>query len=103
MAWTMASGTLLVTDTSTPMKAVQRTSRRPILAVEVPGLVASEKTGGLHLRSGAPGELLVEVDNALHAKGIRGGANSLRGPSCQLVFLPSRRVPFSIPAVPSQS
>ena len=44
---------------------------------EVLGLVSAEKTGGLDLRGGATGELLVEVDDTLHADSIGGGANRL--------------------------
>lgn len=40
-------------------------------------LVTSEKTLGLNLGGSATGELLVEVDDTLHADGIGGSANSL--------------------------
>lgn len=56
--------------------AVQRTLSGRVLA-EVLGLVAASNAGGLDLRGGATGKLLVEVDDALHAESIRGSANGL--------------------------
>lgn len=44
---------------------------------KVLGLVTTQNTSGLNLRSRAPGKLLVEVDNALHGDAIGVGANSL--------------------------
>lgn len=99
MAWTMAGSTpLATTHTPTPTDRAQHTSRRGVLAGKVPGLVAAEKTGGLDLGGRAPGELLVKVDDALHAEGIGGGTNSLRNPnrqpvSCRVI----RRVPSCRP------
>lgn len=58
------------------------TLARRVLA-KVLGLVPAEEAGGLDLRSRTPGELLVEVDDALHADGIRGSTNGLCGPRCQ--------------------
>lgn len=57
-------------------EAVIRTRSRRILA-EIAGLVATDKTGGLDLGSGATGKTGVEVHDALHASGILGGANGL--------------------------
>lgn len=47
------------------------------LVTEVLGLVLGEETLGLDSGSGATGKLLVEGDDALHAKGIRSGAQGL--------------------------
>lgn len=86
MAWMMAGSTPLATiHNPTPTNRAQHTSRRGVLSGKVPGLVAAEKTGGLDLGGRAPGELLVKVDDALHAEGIGGGTNSLRSPNCQPV------------------
>lgn len=85
MAWMMAGSTLLATRTLPPTERAQHTSRRGVLAGKVPGLVAAEKTSGLDLGGRAPGELLVKVDDALHAEGIGGGTNSLHGSNCQPV------------------
>ena len=52
------------------------------------GLVSAENAGGLDRGSGTTGELLVEVDDALHAKGVRGSTNGLR-PVSQQFFLSS--------------
>ena len=48
--------------------------------------VASEKTLGLRLGSWATGQLLVEVDDLLHADGIGGRADGLVGVSALVVF-----------------
>lgn len=44
---------------------------------KVLGLVSAKETSGLNLGSRASGELLVEVDDTLHADSIRGGTESL--------------------------
>ena len=54
----------------------ERTLSGRVLA-EVLGLVSAEKTGGLDLGGRSTGQLLVEVDDTLHAQSIRVGANCL--------------------------
>lgn len=49
---------------------IQRTLGRGVLAGEVLSSVTTENAGGLGLGSRATGELLVEVDDALHADGV---------------------------------
>jgi len=57
---------------------VRLTLGRWVLA-KVLGLVTAEEPSGLNLRGGPPGQLLVEVDNALHGDGVRVGSDRLRG------------------------
>ena len=52
-----------------------------VLATEVLVLVTTDEALGLDLGGGATGKLLVEVDDALHADGIGGGADGLWFPS----------------------
>lgn len=54
------------------------TLRRRVLA-EVLMLVLPEDARGLDLRGGASGQLLVELDDALHAQGVGGSTNGLDG------------------------
>lgn len=56
--------------------SISRTLRSRILA-KVLGLVSAENPGGLDLGGGAPRQFLVEVDNALHRKRVRVGADRL--------------------------
>lgn len=67
---------------------------RRVLA-KVLGLVSAEDAGGLDRGSGTTGELLVEVDDALHAKGVRGSTNGLR-PVSQQFFRSSVVLPVAI-------
>lgn len=60
----------------------QHTLRRGVLAAEVLGGVAAEDASGLSLGGGTTGELLVEVDNALHANGVGVRAKGLPESSC---------------------
>ena len=59
---------------------LKRENRRTLSArvlAKVLGLVPAEETGSLHLGGGSSGELLVEVDNPLHAQSIGVGSNRL--------------------------
>jgi hypothetical protein len=67
-----------VADDKQEHNGVNDRLRRRVLA-KVLGLVLAENAGSLDSGSGAAGELLVEVDNALHADSVRGRTNGLRG------------------------
>lgn len=60
------------------------------------GLVAAQNASSLDLGSGAPRQLLVEVDNALHGDAIGVGADSLDVALYQLRLfpVPPRKTPF---------
>ena len=90
------------------MRRFPRGGRRTLagrVLAEVLSLVATEEAAGLDLGGGASGELLVEADDALHAKGIGGGADGLRLSSASVPGISasfvrcaahSRNLPFSV-------
>ena len=80
--------------TPTWIQCWSHTLGRRVLA-KVLGLVSAEDAGGLDRGSGTTGELLVEVDDALHAKGVRGSTNGLRPVSRQF-FRSSVVLPVAI-------
>ena len=102
MAWMMAGaksapGSRLGSDGRWP-----HTLRRRVLA-KVLSLVFAENAGGLDLGSRATGELLVEVDDTLHADSVRGSTNGLHHTVSQLLFPPFCPLPQPQPsAAPSK-
>lgn len=94
MAWMMARESQhLRPATPTRIPCWPRTLPCRVLA-KVLGLVSTEEAGGLDRGSGTTGELLVEVDDALHAEGVRGSTNGLH-PVSQRFFPSSVLLPVS--------
>lgn len=87
MAWMMARESQHLRPlTPTSVLCWSHTLPRRVFA-KVLGLVSTEKAGGLDCGSGTTGELLVEVDDALHAECVGGSTNGLHPVSQQ--FFPS--------------
>jgi hypothetical protein len=76
MAWMIAVANQHLGSVTRLHQNRPHTLRRRVLA-KVLGLVSAEKAGGLDLGGRAAGKLLVEVDDALHAKSVRGSTNGL--------------------------